>query len=378
MTAIDRTAYPRFKRVVSVRELAEAFTPTYDEVGWARGRTQNDEHCLALVIRLKSYQRLGYFPKLDAIPAVVIDHVRAAVDLPDSVKGRDRRQPYSQAPSGVRPQVPGDKVRGGEGAGGRRAGDPHGGADQGQPGGSDQRGVGGAGSGRLRVTGLHHARFGDRDDPHAGQRGFHAMVEARADGVARKRLERLLLVDPATRRSEFDRIKTPAKAATLGKFKARLAYLRELDALGPTQTWLDGVPPGKVAHFAGEATMVNVDDMRKCRDAKRITLLISLLHHSGSRPVRRWSPCSAGAWRPYIRRVWSGKLREAHRTESERLIGVFGDVLAGAREATRPSDEDSGVEQDGGDGYRGRTPGRAAAVQEPGRRWRPGGVVGGV
>jgi DNA-binding GntR family transcriptional regulator len=28
---IDRTAYPRFKRVVSVRELAEAFTPVADE-----------------------------------------------------------------------------------------------------------------------------------------------------------------------------------------------------------------------------------------------------------------------------------------------------------------------------------------------------------
>jgi uncharacterized protein DUF4158 len=71
LASIDRTAYPRFKRVVSARELAEAFTPTPDEITWARGRTHSDEHFLALVVRLKSYQRLGYFPKLDAIPAVV-------------------------------------------------------------------------------------------------------------------------------------------------------------------------------------------------------------------------------------------------------------------------------------------------------------------
>ncbi len=57
MASIDRTTH--FKRVVSARELAEAFTPTTDEVWWARGRTQRDEHFLALVIRLKSYQESG-------------------------------------------------------------------------------------------------------------------------------------------------------------------------------------------------------------------------------------------------------------------------------------------------------------------------------
>jgi hypothetical protein len=55
LASIDRTAYPRFKRVVSPRELAEAFTPTTDEVAWARGKTQNDQHLLVLVVRLKSY-----------------------------------------------------------------------------------------------------------------------------------------------------------------------------------------------------------------------------------------------------------------------------------------------------------------------------------
>jgi hypothetical protein len=44
--------------------------------------------------------------------------------------------------------------------------------------------------------------------------------------------------------SEFGRLKDPAKAATLGKLKLRLAHLNALDALGPTETWLDGVPPG--------------------------------------------------------------------------------------------------------------------------------------
>jgi hypothetical protein len=91
LVSIDRTAYPRFKRVVSAQELAEAFTPTPDEIAWAREKTQNDPHLLALTVRLKAYQRLGYFPKLDGIPAVVLDTVRGVLDLPDGVTRRRTR-----------------------------------------------------------------------------------------------------------------------------------------------------------------------------------------------------------------------------------------------------------------------------------------------
>ena len=43
-------------------------------------------HCLSLVVRLKSYQRLEYLLKLDVVPVVVIDHVRAALKLPEDVE----------------------------------------------------------------------------------------------------------------------------------------------------------------------------------------------------------------------------------------------------------------------------------------------------
>jgi hypothetical protein len=85
VASIDRTAYPRFKRVVSGRELAESFTPSEDEIAWARGRTQSDQHLLALLVWLKSYQRLGHFPKLDDVPDPVVTHIRAAAGLGSDV-----------------------------------------------------------------------------------------------------------------------------------------------------------------------------------------------------------------------------------------------------------------------------------------------------
>jgi TnpA family transposase len=166
--------------------------------------------------------------------------------------------------------------------------------------------------------------------------GFFALVAARPGWPERARLDRLLLVDPATRRSEFDRVKTPAQAATLGKFKARLAHLQGLDAIGPTEVWLEGVPPGKVAHFAGQAQVANVDDMRKVGEAKRVALLVSLLHRqrveARDEVVTMFCKRMAALHKKGKERL--EELREAHRAESERLIGVLGDVLAGAREAT--------------------------------------------
>lgn len=71
--------------MVSARKLAEAFAPTPDEADWARGRTQTDQHFLALVVLLKCYQRLGYFPKLVDVPVVVAEHVRGQLGLAEDV-----------------------------------------------------------------------------------------------------------------------------------------------------------------------------------------------------------------------------------------------------------------------------------------------------
>ncbi|MGO4617543.1 hypothetical protein AB4305_25280 [Nocardia sp. 2YAB30] len=156
----------------------------------------------------------------------------------------------------------------------------------------------------------------------------------------RARLARLLMVDPVARRSEFDRLKTPAKAASLGKFRQRLDHLAALDALGATQVWLEGVPPGKAGHFAGEARVTDVADLRKYGEDKRSTLLVSMIHVL--RTEARDEVCDM-----FCKRISAihkrgrerlEELREVHRAESERLLGVFGDVLGAAREVVGPAD----------------------------------------
>src|SRR5690348_13050031 len=83
MTSIERTAYPRFKRLITARELHLFFSPGRAESDWVAERTDSNEHQLALLLMLKSYQRMGCFPKRVEIPDMVVDFVRRAVDLPE-------------------------------------------------------------------------------------------------------------------------------------------------------------------------------------------------------------------------------------------------------------------------------------------------------
>lgn len=231
MTSIDRTAYPRFKRVISGRELAEAFTPTPDEIAWARSRTQTDQHFLALVVRLKCYQRLGYFVGLAEVPGVVSEHVRGQCDLPDDVvAGSDAERTAKRHRRFVRDRLDVDYTAAHARAIAERAIRA---AVQSKDNPADLINVALEELVRARCelpgyTTLDALATGIRTEVNTE---FFTRIAARPGRVQRSRLDQLLLVDPSTRRSEFDRLKQPAQAATLGKFKQRLAHLAAMDAL---------------------------------------------------------------------------------------------------------------------------------------------------
>ena len=125
-----------------------------------------------------------------------------------------------------------------------------------------------------------------------------------------------------------------------------------MDALGPTEQWLDGIPPGKIAHFAGEARVTDAADMRKVlNDDKRLTLLISLVHEcrTSARDEVVTMFCKRMAALHKKGRERLEEIQTANRAETERLIGVLGEVLAAAREATTPTDPVTGTPADAED-----------------------------
>jgi hypothetical protein len=93
LSSIERTAYPRFPRLISARELHVFYTPASEEITWAGEVTNSDESLLGLVLALKCFQRMGRFPRDEEIPELVVDHVRRGLGLDagvSAVYGSDR------------------------------------------------------------------------------------------------------------------------------------------------------------------------------------------------------------------------------------------------------------------------------------------------
>ena len=85
MASIERTAYPRFKRYYTLAQLQKTYTPTSSEIAFARSNTQGNQNFFNLIILLKSFQRLGYFPNLEQIPQDITNHLREYLKLSDDL-----------------------------------------------------------------------------------------------------------------------------------------------------------------------------------------------------------------------------------------------------------------------------------------------------
>src|SRR6266705_4498565 len=81
MTSIDRTIYRRMKRSYTTKELIEAYTPTEEERRFVSTMTRTVQNQLNLMLWIKLFPCLGYFPALSEIPAPLVDHIRKALDL---------------------------------------------------------------------------------------------------------------------------------------------------------------------------------------------------------------------------------------------------------------------------------------------------------
>ena len=345
MTSIDRTAYPTFKRMAP-RDLAEAFTPSDEEIDWARDKTSTDPHLLALAVWLTSYRRLGYFPKLADVPDVVVGHVRDALKLPDNVAPEvDANRTAKRHRDLIRKQL-GVKYNSAEARGFAEAAIEEASQTKDNPADLINVALDVLMKKGCELPGYTTLDLAAKTIRARVNKGFFTAAASRIDSASRPGLDRLMVVDPATRRSGFDRLKDPPKAATLGKFKLRLQHMQELDALGPTEAWLKGIPPGKIGHFAGEARVTTVEDFVRIGEAKRLTLLASLIHvlRTAARDEVTEMFCKRMAIIHRKGRDRLEGLREEHRAESEHLLEVFGDVLAAARDAAvvQPPGQDAG------------------------------------
>ena len=278
MTSIERTAFPQFRRLTSARVLHVFFTPAEDEVAWARERTESPEALLALLVDLKCFQKMARFCSREEIPQPVTDHVRHCLGLAPEVEpdhGAARTMRLHRGQVRKRQGVTRDpqRARALADAAIREAA-----LVRNHP--PDLINVA---LERIIEASLELPAYSTLDEMAATIRAevneaIFAGIVARMGLEGRQRAQGLLSTAGSDGRSMFNRLKKPAQRATWSRFKAQAEYLDEVDELGDTASWLEGVAPGKVADFAGEAAAQDVDTLSRYGDDKRLALVACLVH----------------------------------------------------------------------------------------------------
>jgi hypothetical protein len=334
MTAIERTAYPQFKTQPSTKELAELYSPTAQEVAFAQAQTKSKRGLLRLLMMLKSFQRLGYFPRSEAVPVAVVNHIRTCLNLSAKVsaiapeRSRYVYQNIIRSYLGVHSY--------------------------------DQKAQ------KAMATAVAHAaevmdhpadlinvaieelvkeryelpafstldRLVRRIRTATHTRLFHRLSEAMT-AKEQQFVDQLLAPsapDP-TQPAEFEvtlaLLKAPPKSARLSHIEALQAKFNRIMSFGDANRLVATIAPAKVKAFAAQAKALTLCDLQDAKVPKRRALLVCLLYQAQVKTrdhlvemfLKRMHKIHKSA------RERLSALREKHLAQTESILDLFTEVL---------------------------------------------------
>jgi len=91
MPSIQDTTYPRIKSTLTEKDLDEVYAPQRKEIAWAESKSKGSLQQLALLVLMKSVQKLGVFKNVDEIPDVIVHYIakKALLPLPEKEDWED-------------------------------------------------------------------------------------------------------------------------------------------------------------------------------------------------------------------------------------------------------------------------------------------------
>jgi hypothetical protein len=339
MTSIERTAYPRLAYRLTSDELREVYTPSPPEIALADQVAKGARARLSMLVLLKCYQRLGYFPRPTEISRQITDHVRACLNSPVQ-PGEKLVYPtaslyrYQNAIRRFAQLTPYDEA----GQACARAA------------------VQQAAQVMVNPADLINVALDELSKQHYELPAFSALdrlvqrvrtqvngdlfraVLGRLTPDMRQGLEVLVSKTPA-RPTAWQRFKALPKSATLTHLQALYDRLDWLLTLGDVDGPLADVPPAKIRHFAAEAQALTVDELRDFAPPKRYTLLLCLIQqervaardHLIEMFLKRMARLHNRA------KEALSLIRDRQRGSTEALLAVLDQVLQAAEEVEEHS-----------------------------------------
>lgn len=277
--SIHDTAYPRPKASVTAHDLAEVYTPTLEEQGLAATLTSSVTGQVGFLILLKTFQRLGYFVPIPAVPQPIVDHITTQMGAATSRQDlcayeasgtRRRHMAAIRAHLGITPynceaqhfldtvlrdaaQIKDDLA--------------------------DLINVGIEELVRQRYelpgfTTLWRTAQHMRADIN---RALYQQVAAAIGAEGQQVLEQLLHVDEGRQQAPWTRIKADPGRPTLVQLRELVAHLYWLTPLNVGAPAFATIPAVKVQQFATEALSLDIARMQRLAPPKRYTLAAALV-----------------------------------------------------------------------------------------------------
>jgi TnpA family transposase len=281
------TAYPRLKAHPTTRELESSFTPTLAELAFATQHTRRPASHVAWLVFLKTFQRLGYFVKLTAVPAVLIHHVAHAAGFlypPQGLLDYDRGTARDRQLALVRTYVnvtafdaTAQKVLVKASVDAARVRD-------------DLVDIINAAIEELVRQRYELPAFSTllRCARHARatvNQGYYTQIAQALLAETRERLQTLFVRQPEERHTPWERVKTEPQRPTLQHMRAFLYHLQWLQVQSDGTAVFTEIPDVKVRQFAAEARALNAAAMQALQPTKQLTLAAALVHRQVARAL---------------------------------------------------------------------------------------------
>jgi TnpA family transposase len=329
MASIERTAYPRFTPTPSSKDLLSLYTPTEEEMSFTQQATRSATHQLTCLVLLKTFQRLGYFPRLSDVPVTIVQHLRSVLHCGEDLSVgfpeprtlyRHHRlireylgvTAYSAAACHVAARAIYEAAQ-----------------TMDNPADLINVALETLIKERYELPGFSTLDRLVRRIRTLVNRRFFLTIFQRLAAADCTRLEELLVVDPRLHRSPYNRLKQLSKRPTLTHLQDWLTPREWLLTLGETHEPLTGLPPIKLKHFAAEAKALDVAEIRDFTPPKRYTLLLCLIHrmrtqtqdHLAEMFIKRMNTLQHRA------KEELEDLRTQHQEQTVELVSLLADVV---------------------------------------------------
>ena len=341
MTSIERTAYPRFKRYYTSHELKSIYTPSTEEKLFASEHTNNQRNYFNLLVVLKSFQRLGYFPKIEQIPSSIINHIKKVVSLPEEItSGYVHSRTYHRHRHLIRKKI---KIKKFEQEGKEYLekkvkekaylmGNP-----------ADLINVAIEELVKERYE-LPSFSFLDREIGRV-RTLVHSIIYEQVNSQLTpeyiKTLNNLLLSHPVEQRSPYNRLKKVPKKATRNHLNELLVHQKWLSTFGNVEQFLVGINNSLINYFASQANCLDASELKDINQDKRLTILLCLIYRQ---QVKTWDDLGE-MFLKRIKKIHNlaelelKNKREKQQEIMEKIVSAFGEVLTIVGDEEEPEED---------------------------------------